>query len=120
MMVPLFALAAADPAVTDVFGTNPVRIWPFDDAPDDPAAPYAVWQTVSGQADNYLDAPPDLDDMTIQVDVYAADDDEMRAGVTVLRDLVERHAQLTWRGDGRDRETRLYYTRFDVDWLVPR
>lgn len=120
MFVPLFVLAAADPEVTAIFGTAPVRIWPFDNADEDPVLPYATWQTVNGLPESYLGDPPDIDEMTLQVDVYAADDDTLHPAVYALRDLIERHARLTWRGDGRDRETGYYYTRFDVDWLVPR
>ena len=46
---PIFQVAAADPAVTALLGTNPTRLYLFGMAPDTPAGTYCVWQVVNGK-----------------------------------------------------------------------
>lgn len=121
MYPPLFTLAAADPAVTAQLGTNPVRLFPFGEAPEDTPAPYAVWQIISGSPENYLGNVPDLDSYTLQIDVYGDTAQQVREAVRALRDCIEQHAYIvSWRDEGRDTETKDYHIGFDVDWLNPR
>lgn len=43
----------------------------FEDvAPLNAPLPYIVWQTISGQANNHLDAPANFDDTQFQLMVY--------------------------------------------------
>lgn len=125
MFAPIFTVVAASSAVTAVLGTNPVRFWPFGDAPEKTesgyALPYAVWQTVSGSPENYINQVPDLDAYTIQVDVYGLTGSSARAAAKALRDAIEPHAHIiAWRGESREKDTKLYRYSFDVDWFVPR
>ena len=119
--VPLFAVAAADAAVTDVFGINPTRIFPFDEAPAGVARPYATWQLIAGVPENYLGDRPDIDSGTIQIDVYGADVDQVRTGVVALRDAIETRAHISrWGDEDTDSDTGDCHRSFDVDWWVPR
>lgn len=121
MFPPIFAVAAADPAVTAVLGSSPVRLWPFGSAPQDSPKPYATWQTVTGSPENYLNQRPDLDAYMLQVDCWAASPTEARNVAKALRDAIEPHAYITrWNGEMRDSETGSYRVSFDCDWLVPR
>lgn len=121
MYPPIFATCAASAAVTALLGTAPTRLYPFGEAPQDVAYPYAVWQTVSGSPENYLGDRPDLDSYTVQVDVYADTGSSARAASAALRDAIEPAAHvIAWRGESVEPETKRYRISFDVDWLVQR
>ena len=117
----IFPTCAADPAVTALLGTSPVRLFPFGMAPAGVAKPYAVWQQVGGSPENYLMGVPDIDSVTLQVDVYATTTSSAKAVAAALRDAIEPVAHVVaWRGESRDTETGNYRVSFDVDWFVPR
>lgn len=117
----IFETCATDPAVTALLGTSPVRLFPFGMAPAGVIKPYAVWQQVGGQPDNYLSGVPDIDSMTLQVDAYATTSASARAVAAALRDAIEPVAHVVaWRGESRDAETGNYRVSFDVDWFIPR
>jgi hypothetical protein len=121
MFPPIFQVAAADPGVTALLGTDPVRLYPFGEAPEGTALPYAVWQLVSGSPENYLAGRPDMDGFTLQIDVYAAAGASARAVGEALRNAIELRAHITrWGGESKDKETGRYRLSFDVDWLTPR
>ena len=121
MFPPIFQVAAADPGVTALLGIDPVRLYPFGEAPEGAALPYAVWQLVSGSPENYLAGRPDIDGFTLQIDVYAASGSSARAVGAALRDSIELRAHITrWGGESKDEETGRYRLSFDVDWLTPR
>lgn len=121
MFPPIFQVAAADPGVTALLGTDPVRLYPFGEAPEGTPLPYVVWQLASGSPENYINQRPDMDSFTLQVDVYAATGASARAVGTALRDSIELRAHITrWGGESRDPETKSYRISFDVDWWVKR
>lgn len=121
MFPPIFQVAAADPGVTALLGTGPVRFYPFGTAPEGVTLPYAVWQLVAGSPENYLAGRPDIDGFTLQIDVYAATGSSARAVGKALRDAIELNAYIVrWGGESRDNETNRYRLSFDVDWLTPR
>jgi len=122
---PLFALAVATPAVLAVLGANPTRLYPFGDSPQkgEPlyGRPYAVWQTVYGSPENYLNQRPDVDNWGVQVDVYA----DTVANARSIRDALlvawEDDGHVTaWNGDGRETNTKLYRISFTVEFWTPR
>lgn len=121
MYPPIFAVCAAASAVTALLGTAPTRVYPFGEAPQSGAYPYAVWQTVGGAPENYLGNRPDMDSYTLQVDVYADTGASARAVAAALRDAIEPHAYITrWGGESKDAETARYRSSFDVSWLTSR
>lgn len=123
MYPPIFAVCAADSAVTAVLGFSPVRLYPFGEAEERPLLdePYATWQIVGGEPENTLACPPDVDGFTVQVDVWAKTAADSRQAAKVLRDAIEPHAHIVaWRGESRDLQTRNYRYSFDVDWFVYR
>lgn len=121
MYPPIFQVVSADPAVTAMLGTDPVRLYPFGEAPEGVPLPYAVWQLVSGSPENYLAGRPDIDGFTLQIDVYAATGASARAVGAALRDSIELRAHITrWGGESKDEETGRYRLSFDVDWKTPR
>ncbi|GAA3721134.1 DUF3168 domain-containing protein [Oceanisphaera sediminis] len=121
MVPPIFNVCAADPAVTALLGTGPVRLFPFGEAPQGTVYPYATWQVITGSPENYLAGRPDADGYTLQVDVYAGTGSDARAVTRSLRDAIEPHAYITrWGGEERDTETKAYCRSFDIDWIILR
>lgn len=121
MMPPIFPIVAASVAVQSVLGTAPVRFYPFGAAPQDVVLPYAVWQVVGGEPENYLGNLPDVDSFTLQIDVYADEIDIATTATTALRDAIEPHAHITlWLGTTRDPATGRWRTTFRLDWIVQR
>ena len=121
MYPPIFEVCKADAAVVALLGSNPLRFYPFGEAPQKVAKPYAVWQQVGGAPENYLAGRPDIDGFTLQIDVYAATGASARAVGAALRDSIELRAHVTrWGGESKDEATGRYRLSFDVDWLTPR
>lgn len=118
---PIFAVCAADPGVTAVLGALPTRLYPFGEAPEGVAKPYAVWQLITGSPENYLSGRPDIDGYTLQVDVYAATASSARDVTGAIVHAIELKAHVVrWGGETKDTATKLYRSSFDIDWLVPR
>jgi hypothetical protein len=121
MYPPIFEKCRTDQAVVSIFGARPVRLWPFGEAPQGTGVPYAVWQTISGTPENYLGTAPDIDQYSIQIDVYAKTGEAARNGALALRNVIQTHAHIAaWRGESKDSETGNYRFTFDVDWFVNR
>lgn len=122
MTPPIVQACLQSQAVTALLGTGTdMRLYSFGEAEQGVAKPYAVWQIVSGSPENYLAGRPDLDSVTLQVDVYAATGDSARKVRDAIRDAVELDAYVTrWGVEGRDPETENYRASFDVDWWVSR
>ena len=122
MKPPIFDIIKVVSAVTALLGTDPVRFFPFGQAPDDVEMPYAVWQTVSGSPENYLSGTPSIDNWMAQVDVYAKKGSTARNVAEALRDALE--ADLTayitaWRGERKEDDNIFRYS-FDVEFLTER
>jgi len=121
MNPPIFQVCAADTNVTALLGTAPTRLFPFGEAPQGVTLPYAVWQTITGLPDNYLGQAPDIDQFTIQVDVYADRGSSAREVAQALRNAIEPHAHIVgWNGESTDPDTGHKRYGFDVDWFVHR
>lgn len=118
---PVFATVRAWPAVLTLLGSTTTRVWPFGQGPQAPAKPYVVWQVVAGLPENYLGDRPDIDQYTIQFDVYADTAASARLVGDAIRDAIELQCHIvSWRGESRDTDTQLYRISFDADWLVKR
>lgn len=119
-MPPLFAVCAADAGVTALLGSSPVRLFPFGDAPENVAKPYAVYQVLNGVPENYIGDPPDIDEWNIQIDIYAQNVTSAEDVLKALRRALESHCHVTRLG-GTDTEssTQLKTTSFDVSWYHP-
>lgn len=121
MYPPIFLLCKQSAGLTAVLGSNPTRVYPFGEAPQDVAKPYAVWQTISGSPENCLSNTPKIDEFLIQIDVYSDNASQSRQAAELIRDAVERDAHITaWRGESRDPDTNNYRLSFDIQFLTPR
>lgn len=121
MYPPVFETVSADSDVQSNLGTSPCRFYLYGEAPPQVEKPYAVWQFITGLPQNYINQVPDIDSMSLQIDIYASTAAEARDVAQALRDAIEPSAHITsWRGESRDEETRNYRYSFDVDWIVSR
>ncbi|MDT9643106.1 MULTISPECIES: DUF3168 domain-containing protein [Pseudomonas] len=122
MTAPIYEVCAQDPGVIALLGSGAsMRLYSFGEAPEGVAKPYAVWQLISGNPENYLAGRPDADGFTLQVDVYGTTGPSVRAVRDAIRDAIELRAYIArWGGEGRDPATKNYRTSFDVDWIVQR
>lgn len=107
-----------------LLGPNPLRFYLFGKIPETEGAggtPYATWQVINGSPENYLNRLPDMDAMTLQVDVYGVTQAESTAASVAVRDAIERRAHITfWRSMGQDPDTKLFRFTFTLDWHNPR
>lgn len=122
MQPPIYPVCAAVPAVTALLGSAPTRLYPFDEAPQGTALPYAVWRVIpGGRPENHLGDAPDIDRWSLQVDVYARTGNDATAVTEALRDAIEPHAHIVrWGDQDTDPDTRNKHIGFDVSWYVPR
>lgn len=121
MYPPIFTIVAADATVTSIFGSSPVRVYPFGGAPEESTLPYAVWQIIGGVPENYVTNTPDLDTFLVQMDVYAETATAARSGAEALRDALEDSAHIvSWNGESTDSQTQHYRYSFDINFLTAR
>jgi hypothetical protein len=121
MIPPIFTICAADTAVRALIGSNPVRLYPFGEAPQGVAKPYAVWQTINGSPENFLSGRPDADNYSVQVDVYGLTSESVLQVAGALRNALELDAHITnWGNTSRDYETKNYRYNVGVDFIQNR
>ena len=118
---PIFMLCAADPFVTELLGTNPVRLFMFGMAPQNVQKPYGVWQVISGSPERYLAGRPDTEQHLLQIDVYSDNASEARTVLAAIEHAVELHSYVVrYGGESRDSETFNYRSSMDVSWHTYR
>ena len=122
MTPPIFAICAADSTVSGLIDDGSIlRLYPFGEAPQKDALPYAVWALADGTPENYLGQTPDVDVLTLHLDVYGRTADSAREVRDAMVAAIEPHAHVvSWDGERRDTETRAYRISFTVDWIVNR
>lgn len=118
---PIFSLAAASPAVTNLLGSPVTRLYLFGQATQQTARPYAVWQTVYGNPENYINERPNIDNWGTQVDVYAKTAAQSRQVAKALMDAWEGAAHVVqYNGDFKVPDTEDYRFSFTVEWYTNR
>jgi len=118
---PIFQVAASDPGVTDLLGTNPTRLYLFGLAPEKPVGTYCVWQVVNGARRAFWRVDQIAEAYGLQLDVYASTASAARAAGHAIEYAIELSATITsYNGETKDAETGLYRYSFDVDWIVRR
>lgn len=121
-----FRVLAADPAVTDLIGTNPVRCFPHGQAPQGVAYPYVTHMAPSIRPINSLDsggAPADT--ALVQVSIWSSN----AGGAVASADQVYRAVRAALEADhdiedvrdmGKDPETGSYRIDLDVRMFAHR
>ena len=123
MHPPLYVVCAADTSVQNLLTGSDglLRLYPFGEARQQEAYPYAVWHVIGGQPENYLADRPDVDSSSTQIDVYARTWSSARDVYRAVRDAIEGEAYITgFAGEMRDPETKAYRVSFTVEWITNR
>lgn len=116
MIPPIFKILKNTATVTAIIGTAPVRVYPWGEAPQNVARPYATWMIFDGSPENYLNQTPDIDKVGIQMDCWAEKGADCEALAIAIRDALEPHGHMTnFANMERDPETKLYRLRMDFD-----
>lgn len=118
--IPFFRLCADSPDVVTYFGSSPVRIYPGGEAPQNVAVPYATFQEIVGFPENFLDGRPDADTFTLQVDVYADTQEQLRLAYDAIIHAIECSCTVTHGQRLKEPETRKYRVSFDAEFIVHR
>lgn len=117
----LFPLLNASTAVRLLLGSNPLRVYPWGEAPAVPRKPYAAYGVYNGNPENYVSNVPDIDNKGTQIDIYAEDATKCAQCFTAIRDVLEPHAHMTsFSTPQRDPETQLYSARMEFDFWEAR
>lgn len=115
IIAPIFTIIKTSDQVKALFGSDPIRVYPFNLVDSTVAKPYAVWQNVDGSPENYLNQRPDADRHDVQVTVYADTAEDAQAGAEALNYALETQAYITrWGDQDRDSNTKEYSFTFDV------
>lgn len=117
--LPIYRTLKADTALASIID---VEAKVFEDiAPTGTQPPYAVWQTISAQANNHLDEPANFDDTQFQIMVYAVDAKQAYAIRDALRTALEQHAWILNPSISQyDNKAKLYGRGFDANWILAR
>lgn len=124
---PIFALADASATVRGFLKApgKKTRFYLFGEADQNTVKPYAVWQTIGGSPENYINQNPDADDWSVQVDVYSNSSSdgpvEARNIAFAIIEAIQEAAYVTsYNGEYREAETRLYRFSFSADFITHR
>lgn len=122
MLPPVYPLVNV-PAVRAIApdGVSNVRVYPFGEAPQTIASPYATWQYVSGVPANQLQGRPQVDQVRVQFDAYGTTGAQSRALAAALRDAMEgtTHCVLFF-DQGRDPDTNAFRITASFDLWASR
>lgn len=117
----LFEILKSSPAVTNLLGSNPLKVFPFGRAPQKVSLPYAVYSVYNANPENYLDRVPDIDNKGTQIDIFASNAEDLKSCFDAIRDALEPHAHMTsFSTSDQDADTNLYPCRMEFDFWDER
>lgn len=126
MMPPLFQALSTDAGVGVLLGAGPLcRVYPAGEAPENVQYPYATWQIVSGNPENYLGDRPNIDQIRVQLDCWSPSAGGSITKASQVADAVRyalesRGHQVDFGSTERDAETGSYRYRMDFDFWISR
>lgn len=117
----LFTLLNASVQVKLNLGANPLRVYPWDRAPENVKKPYAVYAIYNGLPENYLAGRPDIDNKGTQINIYADSAESLEKCFIAVRDALELHAHMTnFSTPAQDADTNLFSCRMEFDFWQSR
>lgn len=106
--------------VKEVLG-QPLRVYPWNRAPENSKNPYVTYGIFNGNPENYLSDIPDIDNKGTQVNIYSNDPHECEEVAIKVRDAIEPFAHMTsFSTPDRDADTNLYSCRLEFDFWEGR
>lgn len=121
LLPPVLEAIALNVSVLGVFGYNPLRVFPFGEAPAGTITPYATWRIIDGEPENCLSGSPDIDQYEITFSVYAKEGATCRTAAGVLITAIQNKFTVSSLGpEFIDTETKLKCFEFEVIKHVER
>lgn len=121
MNPPVFTILNASATVKALLGTNPLKVFPWSEAPQNTTPPYATYGVYNGNPQNTMDQVPQIDNLGTQVDIWASSVASCLQCALAVRNALEPHAHMTsTESYERDPETNLFRTRMDFDFFTAR
>lgn len=117
----LFQILNSSSAVKAILGSSPLRVFPYGEAKQNTAKPYAVYTVYNGTPENYLTNAPDIDNHGTQIDIFAETGAVCEQAFRAIRDAVEPYAHMTnFSAPQRDFDTQLVTCRLEFDFWEQR
>lgn len=117
LIIPLYNLCSQNaPLAALLTDSEGLKVSEFD-ANNADNSPYVCWQIINANPEQYLDEASDMDDVYVQIDIYATTKANARQIAKLLRSTIENQCYIeNYTGVERDPETTLYRIRIDSRW----
>lgn len=117
LIIPLESLCEEDPLLKQLLSDSEgIKVAEFD-ADNIPSAPYVCWQIIDANPEQYLSDRSDIDEISVQIDVYTAKKSTSRQIAQLLRTAIEEDCYIErFTGTEKESETNLYRVRLDTRW----
>lgn len=118
LVPPIYDLCAASTDVTALLSDDlGLKVAEFSAQLVQP--PYCCWQIITGSTQQYLAGPSDMDNLLVQIDVYAAEMEPARHIAKAVRKAIENDCYIVRPGGiEQDEKTGLYRVSFDTSWQI--
>lgn len=118
LIIPLESLCEADPLLKQLLSDSTgLKVAEFD-ADNIPSAPYVCWQIINANPEQYLSDRSDMDDVYVQIDIYASKKATARQIGKLMRNAIEEDCYLErYTGTEKDPPTNLYRISLDTRWF---
>ena len=121
MIPPVFTILYANTAVKAILGSSPLRVFPWGEAPENVAKPYATYIVISGSPENMLGDKADMDVLSTQIDIWGESVSSCSSTAEAVRTALESYAHMTsFSASSPDIDTELFRTRMDFDFFKVR
>lgn len=118
LIIPLNTICSQVPELVTLLSDSVgLKVGEFD-ADNYKNAPYVCWQIINSNPEQYLSDRSDMDDLLVQVDVFAKSKGDARTIAKLVRKAIdEDYCYIdNYTGVERDPETNLWCVRMDTRW----
>lgn len=117
----IFTILNASTPVKAILGSNPLRVFPWGEAPERVTKPYATYGVYNGNPQNTMDTPAEIDIDGTQIDIWAETASSCLNAANAIRAALETYAHcVSTQNDNKDPETKLYHSRLEFDFFTER
>lgn len=117
----IFPILKDNATVKLLLGSNPVRFYPWNRAPQNVTKPYAVYSVYNAIPENYLNGRPDIDNKGTQINIYAQTAKSLQDCFVAIRDALEPYGHMTnFSTPDLDSDTDLFSCRMEFDFWDER
>jgi hypothetical protein len=117
----LFPLLFASTPVKALLGASPLRVFPWNRAPQNVEKPYAVYAVYNGNPENYMSNTPDIDNKGTQLNIYGNTSKSVEDCFIAIRNVIEPVAHMTsFSTPALDADTDLYSVTMEFDFWDER